>query len=535
MIVLPSCTGINDCHDDETACAALLNGHGKACAQAYQLKHGEPNRRHCEDAVDFVGDRSVSSAIPGLVSILEEPESGVPDDNHRADAANALGKIGDSSALEPLLAAIDLEAGRGAGLRSKMANRTHEEIATALGRIGDRRATPALIEMMEKSSSEFVVLEAVRAVGRLRDDAAVEPLEAIALEHANKFMRKNAVVALGEIGSPAAVDTLIQMMFIEYQGVSFYREASFALFQVGPPAADQLLDTLAMKNEEVNAIFERKRGSHASAIKAKCGFVLGDLRDSRALQPLLEAFQTAIEPRRYDPVVLSYAAPPLGALGDPKAIPVLTSAMGTLDPAIRDAAMNALVMIGDPAPAKAMVAMMSREDFLKRCRKLGHSEETCLRETEVRRTAQEIAGHHASNLAGPSEIDGFQRIVSSEPDEALKSYLSERAVRLEVAAKCEEDAACWAERLSDPNPLIRERAGWQLRRLRDPSTLDALAAALSDPDRKARFAAIHAYWTYGDSRAIPQIERTLDDERSSADFIKVNEDLRRLLVHLRRS
>jgi HEAT repeat protein len=528
------CSGISDCKQDGAVCAEMLNANGAGCAQAYQLKHSEKKRKYCEHAVDLVGDQAVKAAIPGLVAMLEQPESGVPDDNHRQDAAKALGKIGDPAAVEALMAAVDLKAGTSSDPRDKMANRANEAIASALGEIGDKRATPKLIEIMDKGRDNYTVLKAVRSVGQLKDESAVEKLEQIALEHSNKFMRKNAVVALGDIGSPKAIDTLIQMMFIEYQGVSFYPEASFALYQIGPASADLLLETMALKNEAVNKIFEKSGGIKESAVKAKCGFVLGDLRDPRALDPLLEAFKTAANPDSLDPVILSFSAPPIGALADPKAVPVLTSQMGTIDQSIRDPILQALVMIGDTSPVNDMITLMTREDFVAKCMKLGNSLDACVAEKDSRRGAQETAIDHASNLATGDSLERFQAIAEAEPDEKLKQYMQERTKRVQVAAECKEDAGCWAKKLEDSDPLIRERAAWQLKRLKDESTLDALTKALTDKNRKARFAAIHAYWAYGDGRAVETIEKTLEDEQGSADFVRVNQDLKRLLVHLQR-
>ena len=65
-------------------------------------------------------------------------------------------------------------------------------------------------------------------------------------------------------------------------------------------------------------------------------------------------------------------------------------------------------------------------------------------------------------------------------------------------------------------------------------TLDALGKLLGDKKPEVRSAAIMAYWSYGDGRVAEAIEQRLADERSSADFIRVNEDLKRLLIHLQR-
>ncbi|HJL42429.1 MAG TPA: HEAT repeat domain-containing protein [Myxococcales bacterium LLY-WYZ-16_1] len=530
---LIACSGISDCEQDGEACAAMLVESGAACAEAYQLKHTERKRKYCEHAVDVVGDQEIAAAVPGLIAMLKAPHTNVPDDNHVQDAAKALGEIKDPAAVDALVAALDMKAGTSSEPRDKMANRANEAIAEALGEIGAEEATPALLELMDASRNDHVVLKAVRALGQIEDERAVEKLEDVALNHPNKFMRKNSVIALGDIGSPKAVDTLIQMMFIEYQGVSFYREASFALFQVGEPAAEPLLETMAMKNEAVNAIFEKSGGIKESAIKAKCGFVLGDLRDERAVEPLLEAFQEAVEKR--DPVVLGFTAPPLGALGDERAVKVLAEEMGTIDQSLRDPFMQALVMIGDQSVVDDMIPLITRRDFVRKCRRMGNSRQACVSEEDSMFGAQETAIDHTTNLAGAEHLDALEKVLENEPSERIQKYLDARMVRVRTAAECQDDAACWAGKLKSDDPLLRERAAWDLKRLKDPSTLDALAEALDDSNRKARYAAIQAYWAYGDDRAVDLIRKTLKKEESSADFVRVNEDLKRLLVHLKRT
>ena len=528
------CSGVYDCKDDAATCAAMLNAQAETCAEAFQLQHTDRKRKYCEHAIDLVGDEGTKAAVPGLEAILAVEGSGVPDDNHRQEAAKALGEIGDPAAVDALVNAIDFEAGTSSDPKDKMANRANEAIASALGELGDPKAVPKLLELMDRSRDNYVVLKSIRALGDIGDPSAVEALSEVALEHSNKFMRKNAVIALGDIGDPAATDTLIQMMFIEYQGVSFYREASFALFQIGPATADALLKTMAMKNEAVNQIFEKSGGIKESAVKAKCGFVLGDLRDPRAVEPLMSAFAEAADPKSYDPVVLGYAAPPLGALEATKAVPLLADHMGTIDQSLRDPIMQALVMIGDEKPVGDMLDLMTRKDFVAKCTKLGNSVEACIAEKDSRRGAQETATDHASNLARGKHLDAYKANMESEEDPELKKYMEARLVRLEASKTCGEDADCWAKKLKDDDALLRERAAWALKRLKEPSTMDALVEALGDENRKARYAAIHAYWSFGDGRAVERIEKILEDEKSSADFVRVNEDLKRLLVHLKR-
>lgn len=531
------CSGIKDCKEDGAACAEMLNANAEACAQAFQLKTSDKKRKNCDSAIDVVRKAKVEAAVPGLLKILAQPETNVHDDKHRRKAAKALGQIGDISAADGLVEAIDLTAGTSSDPKDKAANKTNEAIAKALGRLKAKKAVPKLLELIDKSRNNYVVLEAVRALGKIGDSSAVEKLSEIATSHENKFMRKNAIIALGDIGDPKATDALVEMMFVEFGGVSFYKEASFSLYQVGPAVADALLETMALKNEKVNAYFEKIGGMKESAIKAKCGFVLGDLRDERAVEPLLEAFKEASKPESLDPIVMTYASTPLAVLGDKRAVDLLAGQMMTLDASLRDPMMRALNMLGDRSVVPQMIAAMGRDNFIEQCvKQTGSSAEVCGGEDTKAslQGAQKAAADHAANLAGAEHYDAYKAQVDAEKDPKIKKYFQENLTRVEAAKECKADAKCWAKKLKSDDWRVREKAGWELMRLKDPSVLDDLAAALKDKKPEARSSAILAYWSYGDDRCVDAVEQQLEDEESAADYIRVNEDLKRLLVHLKR-
>ncbi len=321
------------------------------------------------------------------------------------------------------------------------------------------------------------------------------------------------------------------MMFVEYKGVSFYKEASYALFQIGPAVTDKLLETMALKNEKVNDYFKSAGGMKETAIKAKCGYVLGDLRDPRAVEPLIEAFEAAgKEP--LDPVILGFAPAPMAALGDKRAIPALRKQMLTLDPSIREAVMRALNQLGDTEDVPKMLDGMDYDKLITECIKIA-DKEACESDPNVF-ALQKTAVDHVSNLAQAEHLDAYKKVMDAEKHKPMQDYIRERFARVQAAAECKGAVGCWMKKLEDPNPLIREKAAWELGRIKDPSTLDALGKALADKKPEVRSAAIMAYWSFGDDRVVGAIEKQLEDERSMADFIKVNEDLKRLMIHLKR-
>jgi HEAT repeat protein len=119
--------------------------------------------------------------VDGLIDALGYQE----DHNIRLTAASALGTIGDTRAVEPLIAALDDEQG------------VSEVAALALGEIGDPRAVEPLTNSLGDDNWE-VRSSAAKALGKIGDDRAVDPLVNL-LGDKNENVRWHTVQALEEI------------------------------------------------------------------------------------------------------------------------------------------------------------------------------------------------------------------------------------------------------------------------------------------------------------------------------------------------
>jgi HEAT repeat protein len=108
-------------------------------------------------ALGKIGD---DRAVPFLVEELAGGEISI-----RTAAAKALGNIGTTAAVNPLLDLLVVESG--ADVSAAIA------AISALGRIGDKRATKALIMALD---NERLLLEAVNALGRIGDIETARPL-----------------------------------------------------------------------------------------------------------------------------------------------------------------------------------------------------------------------------------------------------------------------------------------------------------------------------------------------------------------------
>jgi HEAT repeat protein len=84
--------------------------------------------------------------------------------------------------------------------------RIRQYLGMVLGNLGDRRATPVLVDALGDPAVETRIYAAL-SLGRLRDPAAVPPLLAIFAKDEHD-VRKSVAYALGEIGDKRAIPAL---------------------------------------------------------------------------------------------------------------------------------------------------------------------------------------------------------------------------------------------------------------------------------------------------------------------------------------
>jgi len=174
-----------------------------------------------------------------------------------------------------------------------------------LGRIADDKAVELLIEALARKDG--VARSAARELGKMRNERAIAPLVAL-------------------LGDPEV-----------------NQAAAEALLAFGPPAVGPLMDVLQSGNGDA---------------RQAAAFALGELRDKRAVEPLVQVMQT-------DDVyaVRTAAANALGQIKDARAVWVLVGTLQMRDETtperqaaleqLRHATQLALRKIGDPLAAKA--------------------------------------------------------------------------------------------------------------------------------------------------------------------------------------
>lgn len=241
----------------------------------------EDRRAHTLVVDDLV--RIGSPAVEALIAALEDANPGV-----RAGAARALGKIGDTRALNALI--------------SRLRHDTHAEVrknAVWALHMGDIRAIDALIGAL-RDSDEWVRFGAVIVLSKI-GEPAIEPLLA-ALRDPQILVRANAAEVLGRIGDQRAAEGLAEALSDEEAYA--WHQAAIALGRLGDARAVRHLIAIV---ENGNSDLRTK------AIKA-----LGQIRDVRAVDTLLDVIY-----QQEDRWMRLFAIEALGNIGDIRAIDAL--------------------------------------------------------------------------------------------------------------------------------------------------------------------------------------------------------------------
>jgi HEAT repeat protein len=508
-----------------------------------QLQDSDPKVR--VKAVQELRKLKATQAAPQIAALLKDPLV-------KEDAALALQDLGGPSEVQPLLDAVDTTVGAGSDQATRAANRTNAKIAEALGNIGDPKAGPALLRLA-RANDDYLRLAAVQALGQVHDKDAVPELSHIVDDAAAPpLLIKKAIVSLGQIGEPTAIPALTHGLVIERQGVSFLPESSFALFQIGPPAVDPLL-RIAQDQDPAYLAWAKENNRAPAGTYSKAALVLGDLEDPKAV-PVLLAKLKYVDPdpvpgtsRLLSNLVRMFAANALGRLRAKDAaapIQALIQTRDAEDEEMVNFASEALVWIGDRAQARELMKK-AQSGVLKLRLPVAQSAalfgEPALGKEMLALALRESKGAQSNCLRQLIELT----MPVDDPKTAcdlLATQFGELSKPLEAARVCASDTPCWLPKLSDQDPVVRARAAYELGRIGAPEAVPGLVKAASEEQLLVREAAIRALdWLVSVPAAKDALRKAaaplaaqLSAEQGKAQFLKVNEDLRRIQVKLAR-
>jgi len=277
-----------------------------------------------------------SPIVPRLVARLDDPNP-----TTRAEVASVLGRIGDPSAVEPLIQAmkdciapiqralagmrpLPTQAVLGA-LRSPRREVRLWAVAE-LARMDDEAAIAPLVEAL--ADEDFEVRPQVKAAIARSGPRAVTPLIA-ALRHADAAVREHAA------------DLLQQIEWTPRNAAEVAHKLALArdwdeLIACGPDAVDPLVAALLDAD---------------AAVRARAATGLGAVGDPRGVPPLLGALQDGAANVRRDAVCA------LARLGDPRAVAPLTACL--LNDQDDDVRAEAALALGASRTAQAVEPLLA--------------------------------------------------------------------------------------------------------------------------------------------------------------------------------
>ena len=398
----------------------------------------------------------------------------------RAVAAEALGRIGNPSAIPALKKAVnDSERTvRGSAARALEILGASQDVPESKPFVPTPKAKSSPTEPAPNGRSlvDMLIadlghpLEGPKAIVALAEigSAAVDPLLAV-LERENSWSQQMAIRALGEIRDPRSVDRLTALL---RKGS---REAAEALGRIGDArAVGPLIDSLVHGND------------HMARASAEA---LGRIGDRRAAEPLIASIARP-------GMDLNVAAEALGLIGDPQAAPVLTEHITNRNAAI------ALRRIGPRAMPEVVKRLDDSDEVVRKAcawilarigdpRAIPHLASRLAQGGHVLRALESLEWkpskphEKVSYLLSYGELDAvialgedeIQHVITSfdSEDEAIRAAATAVIVKFGSAAVLPLVAALREKKLH-----VRRRAAAALGAIGDVSAAGPLAASLEE-------------------------------------------------------
>ncbi|MBU0478965.1 HEAT repeat domain-containing protein, partial [bacterium] len=180
--------------------------------------------------LEILGEIEDSKAVDSLITVVKDDSE---DSEIRANAAYSLGKIGDSRAIEPLLEELDNED---TNIRST--------ISLALGLLNAPEAIAPLLDQLNNSNDLTERIRAGSSLASMKAQQAYDSFISILTSDEDESIRLLSALWLGELGNILAVPSLIN----------------------------------ALKDKD-------------SYVACNAAIALGMLKDTSAVQPLIEALE----------------------------------------------------------------------------------------------------------------------------------------------------------------------------------------------------------------------------------------------------
>ena len=198
---------------------------------------------------------------------------------YREKAARALGEIGDSRSVEPLISALKREGPE-----------VRQAIVEALVKIGEPAVEPLIDALSHENSN--IRKDAVQALGAIKDPRAAEALITIVLEDKDAHVQQAAAHALEEM--EIRDERTIQALAVSLRNSSLSQYSEKALIKIGKPAVGPLIAQLDLEVAKKSSAFSRgTKDSQTPDVwfMRNLIYVLAKIGDNRATDSTITAME----------------------------------------------------------------------------------------------------------------------------------------------------------------------------------------------------------------------------------------------------
>ena len=522
--------------------ADILARHGEAVVAPLIAVLNEGSHRPARAwAANVLGEVRAQRAFPSVVRLLDDP-----DDEVRAKAATALGRMGDRRAVGYL---VD-------HLLSDPAPFVRARISGALGQLGGPEVIERLVRALGDSAwwVRMRTVEALEHVGGVAEGPLL-----VALDDSDPEIRIRAAVALERLGVP---DNLVRMI----ESGERVPDAMQTMVKFAAAGPREFLSELAQHDSRqvrsalVTAAERTGRRDLADelvrmvtsdtdpALRAQALTALRSLGSRDALPAALSALADD------DHQVRTAAVEFIGAFGNADTLGLLHAHTADADPRIRAASMRALGRLGAPVGEADVSRLLHDPDWTVREAAVITATEASLRsllpdlvtllgdtDPRVRRKAAVAVGLLGDTTTVPlllaafpdpsSEVSEAVAVAVSRLDPDAVSSLAETLVDspdvesklalIHTLGRSQADPDPVLHRLrADPSPAVRAAALDSLARRTRRSgqgaerVLPVIEAGIRDPDELVRATAVDA-WSRLPPQGQPQLLLTLLEQDAS--------------------
>jgi HEAT repeat protein len=380
------------------------------------------------------------------------------------------------------------------------------ELATTLGELRDKKATPVLIEALNQTKENQPVA-----------------------------VHREAAKALGMIKDPAAVDALLTVSFRVPDAASttdISNRAKLALVSIGEPAIPRLKEMLAGQFKEVTDLANKNDVPLLVTQQTAVG-IMGAMGSPTAIDELIAFMpqddcvpEAAKKPDKKkkkkdedeepteedvaDASLRAFVGNTLGLIGDPKGVAPLCKCV------------NATHNPGDMFPITEAMGRIGGEEAFK-ClidvTKNGEYDPEALDDSAFRYQIRWEAARFAILTAGPDNLPALQealKAAAANKDPKIVAEMPKWEPGLKVLETCKADLACYKKTLDDQNAdwFAREKAAYEIARLSPPGDKAAAlevakAFKVRNPDARVSMALLVPRILKGEK--CPECAAALDD------------------------